>query len=85
MKIENSNKYVLDVKNTIISNAFYPFELLLMFVFVLKGATFLGTLETESIKLLGLIVWVFATVKLIGWLQLPHLEFKPRPLGDNKE
>lgn len=78
MKMEDSNEYVLDVKNTIISNVYYPFELLLMFVFILKGMTFLGTLETESIKLLGLIVMVFASVKLIGWLHLPHLEFKLR-------
>lgn len=85
MKTKDRDKYVLDVKNTIISNVCYPFELVLMFVFVVKGMTFLGTLETESIKLLGLIVVVFASVKLIGWLHLPNLEYKPRLLGEDKE
>jgi len=78
IKKEDMDKYVLDIKNTIISNVFYPFELLLMSAFILKGFAFLGTLETENIKLLGLIVMTFACVKLIGWIRMPNLEYKPR-------
>ncbi len=78
IKKEDTDKYVLDIKNTIISNVFYPFEVLLIVVFILKGMSFLGTLETENIKLLGLIVMTFACVKLIGWIRMPNLEYKQR-------
>ena len=78
MKIEDSDNYVLDVWNTIMANIYYIFIIILCFVFVIKSYVFLYTLDDDNTKLLGLIVMVFATIKLITWIPLPHLEFKPR-------
>lgn len=78
MKIEDSDKYVLDVMSTLLSNIFYPFQIGLLFYFIWQSSELIKTLETATAQLLALIVFLFADVKLIGWIQLPHLQFKPR-------
>ena len=85
MTDEDVEKYVLDVKNTLISNLWYPFALFLGAVFIFKGFAFLGTLETEDTKLLGLIVFSFATMKLLTWIPMPTFEYKPRNKEVEKE
>lgn len=78
MRIEDTDKYVLDVQRTLISNITYMAFILVIGVFVVTGAQFMGTIESEEAKLLGIIVWMFASVKLVGGLYSPNLEYKPR-------
>ena len=82
---EDTEKYVLDVKNTLISNLWYPFALFLGLVFIFKGFAFLGMLETENTKLLGLIVFAFATIKLLTWMPQPNFEYRLRNKEAEKE
>lgn len=78
MDIEDSDKYVLDVKHTIISNTPYSLLLLVIGMFIIKGFSILHTFESEEMFLLGFIVFMFTSVKLLSWIRMPNLEYKPR-------
>jgi len=71
-------KFELDVKNTLISNTVYLLSVLLIGVFVIKSFDLLMIFETEDVRLLGTIIFTFAFVRLVYWLRLPNLEYKPR-------
>jgi len=77
MDIEDCDKYELDVKKTLISNIPCIMYLLLIGVFVIECAGFLGTLESQEVRLLGAIIYMFSVVRLMGWsVGMPNLEYK---------
>ena len=78
MDIEDTDRYVLDVKNTLISNIPHLSFAVLIGAFMVLGADLLTAFELAEIRLLGFIVYLFSVVRLMGWLQLPNLEYKPR-------
>ena len=49
MSIENYNEYVLDVKNTIISNISYSMLLLLIGIFVVNALSVSSNFESENL------------------------------------
>jgi len=55
MGVEDSEKYVLDVPHTLISNMPFGLLILLIGVFIVQGAKFLGTIGSEEAKLIGVI------------------------------
>ena len=78
MDMQDSDNYVLDVPSTVVSNMVPIAFLILISVFVIVGAQFIGTFDSEEAKLLGVLVWMFSVVRLMGWVQMPNLEYKPR-------
>ena len=78
MSIENYNEYVLDVKNTIISNISYSMLLLLIGIFVVNALSVSSNFESEELRLLAFIVFMLSGVRLISFVRLPNLEYKPR-------
>ena len=78
MDMQDSDNYVLDVPSTVVSNMVPIAFLILIGVFVIVGVQFIGTFDSEEAKLLGVLVWMFSAVRLIGWVQMPNLEYKPR-------
>ena len=78
MDINDTDRYVLDVPSTLVSNIAPIAFLILISVFVMVGAQFIGTFDSEEAKLLGVLVWMFSVVRLMGWVQMPNLEYKPR-------
>ena len=73
---ENEKDFVLNIRDTIIVNIFSSVFLGAVFLFIVKGFTFLNQLATEDTKLLGLIVMVFAVIKLLTMIPYPKLEYK---------
>jgi hypothetical protein len=78
MDIEDTDRYVLDVTNTLIANISFLAFGILIGIYIYIGGCFVVTFELEEIRLLGAIVWMMSTVKLLSWLSLPRLEYKPR-------
>ena len=71
-------KFQLDLVDTLLSNIFW---LLIMFVtvgFLLLGFGQVDAMENETNKLLWLIVFTFAFVKLLAWNGHPRLSYKER-------
>lgn len=78
MDIEDSEKYELDIKRTLISNIPCIVYLLLVGIFVVKCAGFLTTLESQEVRLIGGMVYMFSVVRLMGWsIGMPNLEYRP--------
>ena len=78
MDITDCDNYELDVKKTLISNIPYIMYLLLIGVFVIKCAGFLETLESQEVRLIGGMVYMFSVVRLMGWsIGMPNLEYRP--------
>ena len=79
MDITECDNYVLDVNKTLISNIPFFMYVLLIGVFVIKCAGFLGTLESQEVRLLGAVIYMFSVVRLMSWsVGMPNLEYKPR-------
>ena len=73
---KNGDDFVLNIKDTIIVNIYSTIFLGGVFLFIIKGFTFLNNLATEDTKILGLIVMVFATIKLLTMIPIPKIEYK---------
>ena len=77
MGTNETDNYVLDVKNTLLGNIMWFAYMFVALSFVVIGANFLGTLDTPEMRLLGAIVYMFSVVRILG-LNHPTLEYKPR-------
>ena len=74
--MEDKDDFVLNVKDTIIVNVYSTIFLGGVFLFIIKGFAFLNNLATEDTKILGLIVMVFAIMKLLTMIPIPKIEYK---------
>jgi len=79
MDIEDCENYELDIKRTVILNILCVFYLLLVGVFIIKCAGLLTTLESQEVRLIGGMVYMFSVVRLMSWsVGMSNLESKPR-------
>ena len=78
MDIDETDKYKLDIKRTLISNIPYILYMIIIGIYIIIGVQFLGTFQSANTALLGFIVWAFSTVSLIRGTYLPDLEYEPR-------
>ena len=86
--MENEDDFVLNIRDTIIVNIYSSVFLGAVFLFIIKGFMFLNQLATEDTKLLGLIVMVFAVIKLLTIVPYPKLEYRRierKVNGENKK
>lgn len=78
MNIDEYDKYVLDWTNTIFSNFFWFFYVVIISSFMQSTLIFLSALASNETTLIGFIVFLFSVVQLVKWIGLPNLEYKPR-------
>ena len=83
--MEDKDDFVLNIKDTIVVNVYSTIFLAGVFLFIIKGFTFLNNLATEDTKILGLIVMVFATMKLLTMIPIPKIEYKRIGRKENKK
>ncbi len=76
--IDDTDKYVLDKSSTLVANTPLLAFSVLIGIYIYIGAMFVVTFELEETRLLGAIVWMMSTVKLLSWLSVPRLGYKPR-------
>ena len=78
MDINETDKYKLNIKRTLISNIPYTLYMIIIGIYIIIGVQFLGTFQPANTALLGFIVWAFSSVSLIRGTYLPNLEYEPR-------
>ena len=80
MDIEDTDKYELDVSKTIISNVPGFGLLLLIYVFISKISDVIHSFETPEMRLMTVIVFMFAILKMmsLSMSAVSNLEYKPR-------
>lgn len=79
MDITEYENYELDITKTLISNISFFIYLLLIAVFVVKCAEILTSFESQEVRLIGAIVYMFSVVRLVSWsIDMPNLEYKQK-------
>ena len=78
MDISETDKYKLDIKRTLIGNISYILYMIIIGIYIIISARFLGTFQSADIRLLGFIIYAFSIVSLIRGTYLPDLEYEPR-------
>ena len=75
---EEEDRYQVDWRGTLFANVFWMWMMSFICMFIFLAFSNLETLESDTNRLLYLIVIVFATVKLVAMLRSPHIHFKRR-------
>jgi hypothetical protein len=82
MDIDETNKYKLDIKRTLIGNIPYILYMIIIGIYIIIVVQFLGTFQSPDMALLGFIVWAFSTFFILYFL-LNHLLFVLKELVYN--
>lgn len=77
-KYKEDVKYKVDLKQTFYANIFWLAGILIMTGVILLLVNRIELLEDEVNRLLGLLIIVFAAIKLLSWLGSPHIHFKEK-------
>ncbi len=80
MNVEDTDKYELDVLKTVLSNMPGLGLLLLIYVFISKITNVISSFESPEMRLMTVIVFMFAVLKMImiSMSSISNLEYKPR-------
>ncbi len=80
MDIEDTDKYELDIKKTLFSNASGAGLFLLIFFFISKITYVITSFESAEMRVITIIVFMFAILKMmsLSMSSISNLEYKPR-------